>query len=209
MTGHRGWNRREFVSAAALLALVLGIPAGIAVLSQTDEDEAPTDRQREVMRVVSDAVLPDTDTPGAGQAGVGDFVILALAHGLDGTRQPDASAEMPWALPQDRRQDGSLRYIDWLERTLDRGAGGDWLAKPPTQRTQALADIDAQAFAKDAGAHPWLKLKSLILTGYYTSEIGASQELQFTLVPGRYDPDLPIGPDERAWANDWTGVDFG
>jgi hypothetical protein len=44
--------------------------------------------------------------------------------------------------------------------------------------------------------------------GYYTSEIGASQELQYQLVPGRFDPDLPVKPGDRAWSSDWIGQGF-
>ncbi len=87
-----GWNRREFAGAAALLALVVGVPAGVVSFTGLDDKDAPTDRQRAMMREVAQAVLPRTGTPGAGEVGVGDFVILALAHGLDGTRAPAASA---------------------------------------------------------------------------------------------------------------------
>jgi hypothetical protein len=49
----------------------------------------------------------------------------------------------------------------------------------------------------------------LILTGYYTSEIGGARELQYELTPGRYDPAVAIRPGERAYSSDWTAVDFG
>ena len=54
----------------------------------------------------------------------------------------------------------------------------------------------------------WPRLKGLILIGYYTSEIGASQELRYILVPGHFDPDVPLEPGDRAWSSDWTGVKF-
>jgi len=53
------------------------------------------------------------------------------------------------------------------------------------------------------------KVKGLILTGYYTSEVGGARELRYELVPGRYDPKVPITPETRAWSSDWTAVDFG
>ena len=208
-TSAKGWNRRDFMNAAALVALVIGVPSGVAVLSTAADEDAPSDRQRLMMREVAGAVLPRTDTPGADEAGVGDFVILALAHGLDGTRDPAASAELPYAFPEYRRSDGTLRYLDWLERTLDRRVNGDWLGKPPERRNAALAALDAEAFGEGAEDSPWKKIKALVLTGYYTSEIGASRELQYELVPGRYDPAVPLPPDARAFSSDWTGVEFG
>jgi hypothetical protein len=203
-----GWTRREFGGAAALLAMVVGLPAGVAILSKTDEGEAPTDRQRAMMQAVSQLVVPRTGTPGAGEIGVGDFVILALAHGLDGTRRPAASNALPPLATGYKRPDGSLRYIDWLEAELDRAANGDWLDKPEARRAALLTKLDADAYVAK-GDHPWKKVKGLILTGYYTSETGGARELQYELTPGRYDPAIAIKPGERAYSSDWTAVDFG
>lgn len=205
----QGWDRRDFMGAVALVALVVGVPTSGVILSNLDEKDAPTEPQRRMMREVAQAVLPRTDTPGAGEVGVGDFVIVALAHGLDGTRDPSASSEMPRSFPEYRRTDGSLRYVDWLEGQLDRRAGGDWLGKPPERRAAVLVAIDAEAFAEGENESPWKKIKGLILTGYYTSEIGGSRELQYEPVPGRFDPAVPLAPGARGFSNDWTGVEFG
>ena len=205
----RGWNRREFVGAAALVALATGLPAAGAVLSDLEDEDAPSDRQRAMMREVSDLVLPTTDTPGAGSTDVGDFVLLALAHGLDGSRSPVSGGEMAFALPEHRRPDGSLDYVRWLEQSLDRAAGGDWQRQDPASRERLLTALDSDAFAEGTNAHPWRKVKGLIVIGYYTSEVGGSQELQYDLVPGRWDPKVPLGDNPRAFSSDWTAVDFG
>ncbi|MAM39795.1 MAG: twin-arginine translocation pathway signal protein [Erythrobacter sp.] len=204
-----GWQRRDFLAGATLFTLAIGIPVAGVSLFDTDEDDAPTDRQRLMMRQVSQAVLPATDTPGAGDVGVGDFVILALAHGLDGTREPAGSSEMPWAFPEYQRRDGTLRYADWLENTLDRAANGDFVRCDAAEQTTLVGRLDEEAFAEGNDAHPWRKLKALILTGYYTSQVGGSEELRFELVPGRFDPVVPLEPGSRAWSSDWTAVEFG
>jgi hypothetical protein len=204
-----GWSRRDFVGAASLLALAVGVPGAAAFLSGLDANEAPSDRQVSLMREVAQLVIPRSETPGAGDAGAGAFVILALAHGLDGTRKPAASAEMPFAFPNYQRPDGSLRFVDWQENTLDRAAGGDWLGKPGEERQSILAALDAEAFAEGADAHPWRKIKGLILTGYYTSEPGGAQELRYEPDAGRFEPKLPQTPETRAMSNDWTAVEFG
>jgi hypothetical protein len=51
--------------------------------------------------------------------------------------------------------------------------------------------------------------QGLILTGYYSSEAGASKELQYNLIPGRWDADIPLKPGDRAYSSDWTAVEFG
>lgn len=207
-TQESGWNRRDFIGGAALLALALGVPLATVRMSSLDPADAPTEAQRGLLREVSQLVLPRTGTPGAGEVGVGDFVALALAHGLEKSRQPlDGNADP--RLLRFRRGDGSLDHVTWLAAEMERRAGMDFLMAAPDARVAALTALDAEAFGPEAKTHPWRTLKALILTGYYTSEVGGAQELRFELVPGRFDPDLPLQPGDRAWSSDWTAVDFG
>jgi hypothetical protein len=204
-----GWTRRDFAGGVALFALALGIPAAAVKLTDLAAEDAPSDRQRSLMAEVSDLVIPRTDTPGARDVGVGDFVVLALAHGLSGTRAPMAAEMVTAALVPFRRRDGSLRHLAWLEQALDRAAGGDFLRQPRERRAELLSALDAEAFAQAAVFSPWTAIKGLILTGYYTSEAGGSQELRYDLVPGKWEWDIPITPGMRAFSSDWTAVDFG
>ncbi len=202
------WDRRDFLGGATLLALAIGLPLAALKLSDLPADLAPSARQRLLLKEVSQQVIPRTGTAGAGELGVGDFVILALAHGLEGARKlvPPAA---PQSLKAHRRADGSLDHVRWLEAELDARGGGDFLGLGAAERVAALTGLDAEAFAEGVKDHPWRTIKGLILTGYYTSEVGGSQELNFELVPGRYDPDLPVTAQTRAYSSDWTAVDFG
>ncbi|SLK00117.1 gluconate 2-dehydrogenase subunit 3 family protein [Novosphingobium mathurense] len=204
-----GWTRRDFAGGAALFALALGIPAAAVKLTDLDAADAPSDRQRKLIAEVSELVIPKTDTPGAAEVGVGDFVILALAHGLSGTRDPVATGVITPALAPFRRRDGSLSHLDWLESRLDHAAGGDFLRRGQDEQLRLLTAIDGEAMARGAEYSPWVAIKGLILTGYYTSEVGGSQELRYELVPGKWEPDIPIQPGDRAFSSDWTAVDFG
>lgn len=169
-------ERREFLAGMALMMAVAPMAAHARPAPSPDQP---------LLREVAQLVIPRSATPGAGEVGVGAFVLLALAHGLEGTKGFD--------------------HVAWLKTTL--GAG--FLAQPLARRRSALAALDARAFAGDAAAKPWLAIKRLILLGYYTSETGGSKELQYVHVPGRYDPDLPLKPTDRAFSSDWTAVDFG
>lgn len=205
-----GWNRRDFIGAAALFALVIGVPVATVRLSDLDAGDAPSERQRALLREVAQLVIPRTGTPGAGELGVGDFVALALAHGLEDSRKLVTQPETGRRLPL--RTDGSVRHIDWLEAELDRRSSGDFLARSAAERVAVLTALDAEAYPEGPppkSPSPWRTIKALVLTGYYTTEVGGAQELRFELVPGRYDPDLPVTPDTRAWSSDWTAVDFG
>ena len=197
-----GWNRRSFLGAAALVAVQAAVPGGTAVLKQLDPKDAPSPRRRKLMRLVADHVIPATDTTGAGAVGAGEFVLVALAHGLEGTRRPPAADP---SFAPNLRADGSLDHAAWLEGKL----GPNWLALPAPQQHEQLAALDAASFKGDPAAAPWRAIKGLILTGYYTSEVGGSKELNYELVPGRFDPKVQVTPETRAYSSDWTAVDFG
>jgi hypothetical protein len=202
-----GWSRREVAIGGGLLALALGLPAGAAP-PRLPQGEAPSPRLALLLKTVSQIVIPRTGTAGAGELGVGAFLTLALAHGLEGTREALAHAAADWPL----RKDGSLRYDLWLEQELRRSTGADFLALPAAQQAQILRDLDAQAFPAGPPPtipSPWVRIKGLILTGYYTSETGASRELRYNLIPGRWDGDIPLATGAHAYSSDWTAVEFG
>lgn len=191
-----------------MLAALVGTPLWIWGKARQGEKGEATDDQRRMLDTVSDLVIPRTDTPGASDVGVGDFVVLALNHGLDGTREPAASAAIQGGGPVPTQR-GGLYLLDDLAIMLRIKAGGDFNKATPADQRAALTAIDTRAFAPGNDKDPWHKIKDLILTGYYTSEAGGSKELQYELVPGRWDSDVSLKPTDRAFSNDWTAVEFG
>lgn len=176
-------NRREFLAGAAIFALATGLP--VPALAA-----APSPHIALLLKTVAQIVIPRSDTPGAGDVGVGAFLSLAFAHGMEGAQGYDL----------------------WLDKELNRRAGRDFLAQTPAQRVKIVTQLDADAFPPGpppATPSPWVAIKALILTGYYTSEAGASKELQYNLIPGRWDADIPLKPGARAYSSDWTAVEFG
>lgn len=191
-------GRRHLLRSGLVIGAAALSPLSIWGCVKNGDRGSASERQRAVLDVVADIVIPMTDTPGAKAVQVPAFVELALHHGLEDTG--DVAA--PGAPPDNG-------YLRWLETTLDAAADGDFVkAAPPTQ-FQALSRVDSATYAAGAGPSPWKAIKALILTGYYTSEAGASQELQYELVPGRWDGDVPFPADYRSFSNDWTAVDFG
>ena len=92
-----------------------------------------------------------------------------------------------------------LARLDALAR--ERGAGA-FAAASEAQQTEILGALEQQALAAEPGpslligyrvptAAPtefFTALKELTLVGYYTSQIGATQELHWNPVPGRFEP---------------------
>jgi hypothetical protein len=179
-------QRREMLLGTGMAIAAGAIWAAVRQFADADAATAtaavPADT---LFDAVCDLVIPDTDTPGAKSAGVGAFLALALPHGLAGASMGDRSR---------------------LETLLDTAAGGSFVALPRDRQQSVLTSVDATAFAQADSV--WPRIKKLILMGYYTSEIGASRELQYQLVPGRFDTDLPVKPGDRAWSSDWVGQGF-
>lgn len=205
--GKRGVDRRQLIGAGLLLALGAGTP--LALWQRRAEGEAGQGdaAQRALAERLCDLVVPATDTPGAIAAKVPDWLLLALSHGQAGT---GALPEGPHALDRSVGAGAmGLFYLDTVGRRLNAMGRGDFIGLAPARQFALLARLDADAFAPGHEGDAWHKIKELILTGYYTSEIGGSQELRYELVPGRWEPDIPISPQTRAFSSDWTAVDFG
>jgi hypothetical protein len=83
-----------------------------------------------------------------------------------------------------------------------RSAHGQAFAQcAPEQRIALLSEMDARAYASDRGEDGWFfrRMKELTIVGYYTSEIGAMQELHVSPF-GAYRGDVPYTSLGRAWS---------
>jgi hypothetical protein len=138
---------------------------------------------------VAETILPETGTPGAKAAGVGPFIALFVT---------DCFA------PDDR-----VSFHEGLNQ-LDAGCaeryGAGFLKVTPEQRLAYLNQLDQQQHefmndGEEGAPAPYFRtMKELVLFGYFTSEIGATQALRYVEAPGAYKPCIPYAPGDRAWA---------
>lgn len=179
-------NRRNLlIGGGAAVAAA----AGVWALVKSGERGTLNAADRALLERVSDITIPATDTPGAVATQTPAFVELALAHGVGGN---------------------DLSFVRRLADELQQAARGPFARLSPEAQVDALTQLDQAAFERDAQVgEAWRAIKGLIATGYYTSEAGASQELRYELVPGRYDPDVPVDDTTRMYSSDWTSADFG
>jgi hypothetical protein len=135
--------------------------------------------QLDILTVVVDRIIPRTDTPGASDVGVPAFVDLLLAK---------------WA-----EDDQRARVLEGLDEL-----SADFLSASADAQTALLTRLDEEAVhAREDDMDPlpfFATLKEWTLAGYYTSEAGATQELRWLAVPGRFDADIPLEEVDRAWA---------
>lgn len=202
-------NRRNLLVAGAMLTGAAITPAALWARVAKGETARASAAERLLLAAVSDFTIPATDTPGAVALKVPAWVELALAHGLDGSSDAGNPSAVTVAFPRPLRPHGGLGWIAQLRTDLNKQAGGDFLTAPRAQQLIALTALDAAAFAPGAERSAWLVIKRLIVTGYYTSETGASKELRYELEPGRFDPDVPVTSETRALSSDWMAVEFG
>lgn len=208
-------DRREALKrTAALLGGVISIPTMSAVLSGcqpsgSGSDWSPaalSDHQNDLVIAISEHIIPATDTPGAKAAQVNRFIDGMLAESflekdrtqfLDGLDAVDArSQEMHGAPFLDTSAEQQVALLEALDEEAHDPQTSQNIESPPYYR-----DDDLPADAPPPEEAPFFRMmKELTLIGYYTSEIGATQELRFDPVMGRYDPCVPLEEIGRAWA---------
>jgi hypothetical protein len=126
--------------------------------------------QARVLAEAVDAILPDTDTPGARAAGVHVFVDLLFARC--------------------RTEDDRRAFTAGLD-SLDRAG----FSRADRAGREAL--LTALEAAKDPF---FAALKEATVLGYCSSEIGATQALAYAHVPGGYTGCVPLRPRQKGWA---------
>lgn len=104
--------------------------------------------------------------------------------------------------------DLTLERIDVVADALRKRGEMDFRELPPSQRESTLAGLDSDAYAQntpEALAMAWKTLKLALLSTYYSSEKGASRDLEYVLVPGRWEPDIKLSEHPRAlWSDTWA-----
>jgi hypothetical protein len=180
-------NRRQALFAAGVAAWTLPVVARGQATGAPGAwtPKALTPAQAATLSAACETIVPATATPGAGAAGVPQFVDRALAD---------------WFEPAEAdRLRAGLADLD--ARAKATGAA-DFAGLPPARRDQVAAAIEAEAQAAAAAKRPhyWLTLRDLATAGYFTSEIGATQALRYDPVPGAYHGCVPVGQVGRAWA---------
>ena len=215
-------NRRDaLMRVAALAGATMSLPGMVSpALADTLEASAArraltgkpvffTADQDATVAELAETIIPTTTTPGAKAAKVNEVIDVILKDCYK---------------PNDQK-----RFLDGLTQTnkLSQDAYGKaFVQLEPTQRIDIVKKLEAddkQQRAQMAGAKTAAKvensqadlqmpdskkqytpfysiLKDLTLTGYFTSEIGCTQALEYVAVPGRYDGCVTLKPGQKAWA---------
>jgi hypothetical protein len=170
-------DRRSFLRGASVL---LGHAAIGQVMSAFAAGARKahffTDTEMRTLAALVDVILPATDSPAASAADTHYFIDLAIPA--------CASAEA---------QKTFRAGLDALgEQRFDELTGDAQVALLKTRAATDMAPPYDQSFFKI--------LKDYTLTGYFLSEVGATQALAYERVPGGFQGDVPLAPNQKAWA---------
>ena len=137
--------------------------------------------QRAAVTSLSERVLPTTDTPGAIAAGVPVYIEKLLAD---------------WSYPAERVP--ILAGLDAIEaKSMADYRVSTAKATPAQQDALLTAAMTGQV----AGGKTFFEaFRQLVIAGYYTSEIGMTQEREYLPVPGEYDGAFPYSKVNKVYS---------
>ncbi|MEY3405697.1 MAG: hypothetical protein RL161_1127 [Bacteroidota bacterium] len=183
-------DRRQAIQRAAMvLGYSISAPALMGVLkgckATPDAGYKPVffnADQAAVMAEVAEIIIPKTDTPGAKETGVPAFMDLMLkdCYGLE---------------DQKRFLDG----VAALDAEAQKAYGSAFLDCEPEKQKELVFRVHTEALTAVRSENPpkdrpfILMAKELTMLGFFTSEAGATQVLNYVPVPGTYQGCVPIG----------------
>lgn len=184
-------DRREAIKRTGLLlGGVIFAPNILGVLNgctATPGDWTPqlfSNDQARLVTALADVILPADDTPAASEVGVPQF-IETMVNEVYNEEQRQEFLEGLDAFAENYRSEIQAEYFE----------GSDEQKYEFTYHQNQLAveeDPEGSSFL--------LTFKELTMLGYFTSEVGATQVLQYQAVPGRYDECIPVDEVGRTWA---------
>jgi hypothetical protein len=152
-----------------------------------------TPHLNETVIAMTEQIIPATDTPGAKEARVNEFIDVILTE---------------WATPEERAH--FIAGLEDIDKQSQKLFGKNFVDASPDQQIAQLRAIDDVTLAgRVVRAHHgnhveppdqqlkgdfWEVFKRITVHGYYTSEIGFSQELKLQIIPGAQHGCQPLGP---------------
>ncbi len=180
-------QRREALKKTALI--LGGIAIAPELIARALNNPAPALARQPAERLallaeMADTILPDTDTPGAKAARVQDIIAVLVEECL-----PPRQRAAFWA------------GLDTAEKQCVAMTGKSFMDCTAAERTTFFQKLQSEAkAAPPAAIEPfWYQLKNLTLFGYFSSEIGATQALNYDPIPGGWIADMKIDGSTKAW----------
>jgi len=138
---------------------------------------------------LAETILPATKTPGAKEAGVGEFIPVMVRDCYS---------------PENQKV--FLDGIATIDKLSKEKYGSSFEKITAAQRTELLTALDKEQKEyqekkeEDAPSHYFRMMKELTLLGFFTSEVGATKALRYVAVPTKFEGCVDYKKGDRAWA---------
>ena len=191
-------NRREALSRVAIImgGTVLGAEAFLSGCTTAKTGLVFSAEDIAFLNEVGEVIIPATNTPGAKEANVGAFMSVMVRDCYDEKNQNIFMEGM--------------RALQFKEAKAK--IGKSFMEANAQERHDLISALDKEVQAikeakkanpdKKAGneKHYFTMMKELTLTGFFTSEVGATKALRYVAIPGRYEGCVPYAKGDKAWA---------
>ena len=151
-----------------------------ALVAEQPSPRTLNPREYATAKTMAELIIPRTDTPGATDVGVADFIDLILTEWCD-----------------DSERERFLKGFAEVDARSQALFGGDFTSLTAMQQSQVLINL-GQEMGEDRSRRSrrvsrsapspefYPMFRRLTLTAYFTSEAGATQALNFEIIPGGY-----------------------
>ncbi len=192
-------ERREALQrVVALMGGTVLAPSLLSASSMWSTDDFPQDigfftkSEKKLVAELAETIIPKTSTPGAKEAGVAAYIEIMLK---------DCTS------PQNQ-----VAFREGLKNVSDNcttkyGTGYHKLST--AQKNEMMTSLEKSAKdnelsnktnnVKGAPRQFFRMLKDLTISGYFTSEKGATQALAYLQVPGKWEGCIKLEPGQKAW----------
>jgi len=169
--------------------------------------------QEQLITEVADIIIPSTKTPGAKAAGVGPWISMMVrdcypkdaqevfVKGLEDLEARSKKEYNNSFLKISVKERGQLLGKVRDETVAAQKADGEKAAAAEKPKSKALTNtVKAAKYGPQGPSYFFAIARDLTLLGYFTSEIGATQALEYVDVPGRYNGCVDLKPGQKVYA---------
>ncbi len=188
-------NRRKALLRISLTGVGIAAAAGgykwYSIVKTPDLSYAGNNK--ELISALAETILPATDTPGAREAGVDDFILKMLGHCMGRKEQNTFIEGLKDVQSHCQSRYGRVYQHCTPEQQEETMAALEKNSQPP-------AGTVGKIRLRLLGRPFFTILKEYTVEGYCTSRPGATRGLSYVYIPGSFHGCIPLQPGQKSWA---------
>jgi len=171
----------SMLTSNAISVAMAYVPSSDSILS---DGKVFKKAQLMLLKQICAIVIPKTETLGAAEVDTHGFIDNQLFH-----------------CHTQQEQEKTLEILNLIDYVAEEALSVVFIKLSADQQFQLLTELDLGEKRFDQTQRQSFKvLKQFICFGYYTSEVGATQELRYDAVPGGFKGSIPYKSSDPTWA---------